>query len=116
MYAGYSRNLPECPTVSVVPTVPFNPATLEEAMELVEFAFLYDQIMYCFEFVDRGQFEVRYDPLESAHCLYLRLRRRECGRHTATQPREILISNGQRGRQSNVIPNSHRKQGGNSNR
>ena len=33
-------------------------------MELVEFAFRYEQIMYCFELADRGQFEVRYDPLE----------------------------------------------------
>lgn len=33
-------------------------------MELVEFAFHYDQIMYCFELADRGQFEVRYDSLE----------------------------------------------------
>lgn len=54
----------KCPAVSAGPTVPFNPATLAEAMELVEFAFRYDQIMYCFELADRGQFEVRYDPLE----------------------------------------------------
>jgi hypothetical protein len=33
-------------------------------MELVEFAFRYDQVMYCFESADRGQFDVRYDPLE----------------------------------------------------
>ena len=53
-----------CPAVSVAPTVQFNPAAFAEAMELVEFAFRYDQIMYCFELVDRGQFEVRYDLLE----------------------------------------------------
>ncbi len=52
-----------CPVVPIAPPVPFNPAAFAEAMELVEFAFLYDQIMYCFELVDRGQFEVRYDPL-----------------------------------------------------
>jgi hypothetical protein len=44
--------------------VQFNPAAFAEAMDLVEFAFRYDQIMYCFELVDRGQFEVRYNPLE----------------------------------------------------
>lgn len=58
---GIYRN---CPAVSAAPTVQFNPAAFAEAMELVEFAFRYDQIMYCFELVERGQFEVRYDPLE----------------------------------------------------
>jgi hypothetical protein len=58
---GIYRN---CPAVSAAPTVQFNPAAFAEAMELVEFAFCYDQIMYCFELVDRGQFEVRYDLLE----------------------------------------------------
>jgi hypothetical protein len=53
-----------CPAVSAAPTVQFNPAAFAEAMELVEFAFRYDQIMYCFELADRGQFEVRYYPLE----------------------------------------------------
>src|ERR1039457_4957325 len=58
---GIYRN---CPVVPAAPTVQFNPAAFAEAMELVEFAFRYDQIMYCFELVERGQFEVRYDPLE----------------------------------------------------
>ncbi len=53
-----------CPVIPLAPPVPFNPAAFAEAMELVEFAFLYDQITYCFELVDRGQFEVRYDPLD----------------------------------------------------
>ncbi|MGA2890187.1 MAG: hypothetical protein ABSE51_19230 [Terracidiphilus sp.] len=44
-------------------TIQFNAAVFAEAMELVEFAFRYEQIMYCFELADRGQFEVRYDPL-----------------------------------------------------
>jgi hypothetical protein len=58
---GIYRN---CTAISVAPTVQFNPAAFAEAMELVEFAFRYDQIMHCFELVDRGQFEVRYDLLE----------------------------------------------------
>jgi hypothetical protein len=58
---GIYRN---CPAVSAAPTVQFNPSAFAEAMELVEFAFRYDQIMYCFELADRGQFDVRYDPLE----------------------------------------------------
>ena len=33
-------------------------------MELVEFAFRYEQVMYCFELADRGQFEVRYNPVD----------------------------------------------------
>jgi hypothetical protein len=54
-----------CSISSVAPTeVQFNPAVFREALDLVEFAFRYDQIMYCFELADRGQFEVRYDPLE----------------------------------------------------
>jgi len=52
-----------CPVILATPPVQFNPAALAEAMELVEFAFRYDQIMYCFELAERGQFEVRYDPL-----------------------------------------------------
>jgi hypothetical protein len=52
-----------CPVSTATPPVQVNPAAYAEAMELVEFAFRYDQIMYCFELADRGQFEVRYDPL-----------------------------------------------------
>ena len=52
-----------CPVTPTTPPVQFNVAALAEAMELVEFAFRYDQIMYCFELAERGQFEVRYDPL-----------------------------------------------------
>jgi hypothetical protein len=51
-----------CP-VSTVASVEINPAALAEALELVDFASRYDQIMYCYELADRGQFEVRYDPL-----------------------------------------------------
>jgi hypothetical protein len=54
----------KCPVTPAAPSIWFNPAAFAEAMELVEFAFRYDQIMYCFELVDRGQFEVRYDPFE----------------------------------------------------
>jgi hypothetical protein len=54
----------KCPAVPVAPSVWFNPAAFADAMQMVEFAFRYDQIMYCFELVDRGQFEARYDPLE----------------------------------------------------
>lgn len=53
----------KCPVTRDAPPVQFNPAALAEATELVEFAFRYDQIMYCFELAERGQFEVRYDPL-----------------------------------------------------
>src|ERR1035438_6066207 len=53
-----------CPAVPAAPMVQFNPAAFVEAMKLVEFAFRYDQIMYCFELADRGQFEVRYEPME----------------------------------------------------
>jgi hypothetical protein len=53
-----------CPVPQVASQLQFNPAAFAEAMELVEFAFRYDQIAYCFELADRGQFEVRYDPLE----------------------------------------------------
>lgn len=60
----------KCPVTTAAPPVPFNPAALAESMELVEFAFGYDQIMYCFELSDRGQFEVRYDPL--AQCTAFR--------------------------------------------
>jgi hypothetical protein len=56
-----------CPASTGTPPVHFNPAAYAEAMELVEFASRYDQIMYCFELADRGQFEVRYDPL--AQCV-----------------------------------------------
>jgi hypothetical protein len=53
----------KCPVAPVAPSIQFNSAALVEAMELVEFAFLYEQIMYCFELADRGQFDVHYDPL-----------------------------------------------------
>lgn len=53
-----------CSAASATSQIQFNPAAFAEAMELVEFAFHYDQIMYCFELADRGQFEVRYDSLE----------------------------------------------------
>ena len=58
---GIYRN---CPTTSLPSTVRFNPAIFAEAEELVEFAFNYEQVMYCFELADRGQFDVRFDPLE----------------------------------------------------
>jgi hypothetical protein len=35
-------------------------------MELVEFAFRCDQIMYCFELADRGQFSSRPDHARAA--------------------------------------------------
>ena len=53
-----------CSIPSMALAVEFSPAVFREALDLVEFAFRYDQIMYCFELADRGQFEVRYDPLE----------------------------------------------------
>lgn len=52
-----------CPVVPATAPLQVNAAVLAEAMELVEFAYRYDQIMYCFELADRGQFEVRYDSL-----------------------------------------------------
>jgi hypothetical protein len=52
-----------CPVVAATAPLQVNAAVLAEAMELVEFAYRYDQIMYCFELADRGQFEVRYDSL-----------------------------------------------------
>ena len=58
---GIYRN---CPTTVAASSVYFSPSAFAEANELLEFAFRYDQIMYCFELADRGQFEVRYDPLE----------------------------------------------------
>lgn len=57
---GIYRN---CPFISLTPPLLVNTAVLAEAVELVEFAFRYDQIMYCFELADRGQFEVRFDSL-----------------------------------------------------
>jgi hypothetical protein len=53
-----------CSIPSVALEVQFSAVVFREALDLVEFAFRYDQIMYCFELADRGQFEVRYDPLE----------------------------------------------------
>jgi hypothetical protein len=58
---GIDRN---CPGVAAPLGAQFNSAAFAEAMELVEFAFRYEQIMYCFQLADRGQFQVRYDPLE----------------------------------------------------
>jgi hypothetical protein len=52
-----------CPVVPATAPLQVNPAVRAEAMELVEFAYCYDQIMYCFELAERGQFEVRYDSL-----------------------------------------------------
>jgi hypothetical protein len=52
-----------CPIVPATAPLQVNPSVLAEAMELVEFAYRYDQIMYSFELADRGQFEVRYDLL-----------------------------------------------------
>jgi len=52
-----------CPVVPATAPLQVNAAVLAEAMELVEFAYRYDQIIYCFELADRGQFEVRYDSL-----------------------------------------------------
>lgn len=52
-----------CPVISPPPALEINPAVLAEADELVAFASGYDQIMYCFELAQRGQFDVRYDPL-----------------------------------------------------
>jgi hypothetical protein len=60
---GVYRNCPAAPLAS---TVQLNPAVFAEAIELVEFAFRYEQIMHCFELADRGQFEVRYDALEQS--------------------------------------------------
>jgi hypothetical protein len=51
-----------CP-VAPSASLEINTAVLAEASQFVEFAARYDQIMYCFELADRGQFEVRYDPL-----------------------------------------------------
>ena len=53
-----------CPAVPVASQIQFNPAAFAEAMEPVEFAFRCDQIVYCFELADRGQFEVRNDLLQ----------------------------------------------------
>jgi hypothetical protein len=52
-----------CPVVPATAPLQVNAAVLAEAMELVEFAYRYDQIIYSFELADRGQFEVRYDSL-----------------------------------------------------
>jgi hypothetical protein len=52
-----------CPVVPATAPLQVNLVVLAEAMELVEFAYRYDQVMYCFELAERGQFEVRYDPL-----------------------------------------------------
>jgi hypothetical protein len=54
----------KCPGVAAPLGAQFNSAAFAEAMELVEFAFRYEQIMYCFQLADREQFQVRYDPLE----------------------------------------------------
>jgi len=53
-----------CPVATVATPVRLNSAALVEAMELADFAFCYDQVMYCFELAERGQFEVRYEPLD----------------------------------------------------
>lgn len=50
-----------CPVITAAPI--FNVAVLAEAAKLIDFASRVDQIMYCYELADRGQFDVRYDPL-----------------------------------------------------
>ena len=52
-----------------------NVAVLDEALELLDFAFCYDQVMYCYDLADRGQFEVRYDALAQMHRFRLRFER-----------------------------------------
>ena len=52
-----------CRVLPATTPLQVNPAVITEAMELVEFAYRYDQVMYCFELADRGQFDVRYDSL-----------------------------------------------------
>jgi hypothetical protein len=77
----------KCPAIPATPSIWFNPAAFAEAMELVEFAFRYDQIMYCFELVDRGQFEVRYDPLEQ-RTIFAYISRDESAADTALRSHE----------------------------
>lgn len=93
----------KCPVSTAAPPVQFNPVALAEAMDLVEFAFGYDQIMYCFELSDRGQFEVRYDPLaqctaftyasgdESAADTLLRSHERESKIERATEADKAVL-------------------------
>jgi hypothetical protein len=52
-----------CPIAPIGLSFEINSAALVEALELVDFASRYDSIMYYFELTDRGQVEVRYDPL-----------------------------------------------------
>jgi hypothetical protein len=39
-----------------------NPAVLQEATELLEYGFPYDQVMTSYELAERGQYEVQFDP------------------------------------------------------
>jgi hypothetical protein len=52
-----------CPVAPAASSSQVNSAALAEALELLDFASRCDPIMYCFELADRGQYEVRYDPL-----------------------------------------------------
>jgi len=94
----------KCPIAPVTPPVRFSPTTFDEAVKLVEFAFHYDQIMYCFELADRGQYTVRYDPLaqctvfsyashdESAADTLLRSHERDSQIENATEADKAVIS------------------------
>jgi hypothetical protein len=97
---GIYRN---CPTTSLASAVQFNPATFAEAKELVEFAFNYEQVMYCFELADRSQFGVRFDPLdqrtvftyasldESAQDTLLRSHERDANIEWATEADKAVV-------------------------
>lgn len=97
---GIYRN---CPTISSASAVQFNPAVFAEANELVEFAFNYEQVMYCFELAERGQFDVRFDPLdqrtiftyasldESAQDTLLRSHERDANIEWATEADQAVV-------------------------
>ena len=70
---------------------------------MVEFAFNYEQVMYCFELADRGQFDVRFDPLdqrtiftyaslaESAQDTLLRSHERDANIEWATEADKAVV-------------------------
>jgi hypothetical protein len=43
-----------------------NLAIYQEASEMIRYARRYEQVMFCFELADRGQFDVRFDPISQA--------------------------------------------------
>jgi hypothetical protein len=102
-----------CSAASEASQIQFNPAVFAEAMELAEFAFRYDQIMYCFELADHGQFEVRYDPLEQ-RTIFTYTSGDESDADTLLRSHETLSGPLMRTKQS--WSNSPKRRGKNSNR